>query len=248
MKTYARQIAPEYQESPLMYDKLFWPDNMIAAGNRDFQDRTTPEYDHIIRYLDDMANEWKDAAFRYEPSVLGTWNYNKIRKSHPERDGYPYSLRELLHDYGFNRPGGKEWTTRQRHEWRELLEREIVDDEGGVLKALEIMTGKKWTTGVIRGCVQRDWQEIIYPVDEWTREDLNHFEAEYFNTGTEWIIHDEPDEPEDPENISGYSMYCYGWSIDMIREEIADYTGCGPENVVLYEWTGFRHVSEYKLA
>jgi hypothetical protein len=244
MKTYARQIPPEYQESPLMLDEIF-PDNLIVTGNRDFQDHTTPEYDHIDRYLEEMAGEWENANYWY------VWNaetrrYDEVKKSRPEIDGEPYSLRELLRDYGFNRPDGAPWTTKQRHAWRLILEDNRPTDY--ITDALELLTGKRWDTTTIRGCCQGDWQNVLYPVDEWTREDLDMFETEYFNTGSEWMIHDEDTEPEDAEDISGYCMYCYGWNADQIREEIARETGCKPEDVVLYEYAGSYSVPKYEIA
>ena len=38
MKVYCRQVAPEYQESPLYYDDMF-PDNIAVCGNRDYKER-----------------------------------------------------------------------------------------------------------------------------------------------------------------------------------------------------------------
>lgn len=41
MKIYAKQVNPEYQESPIFYDGCF-PDNIAVCGNRDFN-RHCPE-------------------------------------------------------------------------------------------------------------------------------------------------------------------------------------------------------------
>lgn len=35
MKIYAKQISPEYQESPLFLGDEFWPEGIILDGNRD---------------------------------------------------------------------------------------------------------------------------------------------------------------------------------------------------------------------
>lgn len=239
-KVYARQIPPEWQESPLMlFDE--WPKNLIVTGNRDFQDHTTPEYDQIVNYLDEMADDWNDACYWYGP-YLGNGRWEQHRKHRPELNGEPYSLRELLHDYGFERPDGKAWTTKQRHEWRVILENNRPDDY--ITDALELLTGKRWGTCTIRGCVQRDWQEVIYPVDEWSREDIDQFEAEYFNTGSEWMIHDEDTEPENDDDISGFCMYCY----DDPREEIAREMGVNPDDVILYAYAGSYSVPKYEIA
>lgn len=47
MKIYAKQIAPEYQESPLFLDDFF-PDDIAVCGNRDYKERC-PELFKIVR-------------------------------------------------------------------------------------------------------------------------------------------------------------------------------------------------------
>ena len=238
MKIYAKQVSPEYQESPLLIEGCF-PDNIILTGNRDYNSHTTPEYDQINSHFEDMAGTWENDRFFFQWNGAG---YDKIAKK-PD-----YTLQELLTEYGFSRPDGKPWTTKQRHEWRLLMEREELDDDG-IIKALQLLTGKAWKAFTIRGCCQSDWQSGFCPVSEWSREALEAFEAEYFNTGTEWIIHDEDGEPESPEEINGYSVYCHGWNSDQIRKEIADAAGeTDPAAVVLYEFTGWSRSPEYKKA
>lgn len=230
MKIYARQISPEYQESPLFHGDEFFPDDIILTGNRDYNARTVPAYDDIIRYFDDMAEAWENesCSFTYEN---GGW------VKHSKKPGC--SLRDLLKEYGFNREDGKPWTTQQRHKWRLLLDGNgTAEDTGVILSALELITGHKWETGTIRGTCQSDWQNVIYRADTWSRERLSGFETEYFNTGTEWIIHDEDGEPETPEEISGYSVYCTAWTDEGIRAELADAAGGTPEDVIMYEYSG----------
>lgn len=55
MKIYAKQISPEYQESPLFLCEEFWPEGIILDGNRDYTSRTISAYDDIKRYFDDMT-------------------------------------------------------------------------------------------------------------------------------------------------------------------------------------------------
>ena len=232
MKVYARQINPSYQESPLMiFDE--WPENIIVAGNRDYQSHTIWEYKKIKDDFDDMASEW---------SMNGMYGSEK------------YSLMELLKMYGFERNDGKPWTTKQRHEWKLLMEDEYNDsrDDEIILKALELMTGFEWKSATIRGCCQGDWQNVYYRVDSWDRKSLEAFETEYFNTGSEWMVHD-PDwndgneEPETPDDISGWTCYCTSWNEDGIREEIASAAGCKPEDVVMYAWDGTYSTDKYRM-
>lgn len=209
---YAKQIAPEYQESPLFLDGCF-PDDIILTGNRHFNSHTTPEYDKIAKK--------------------------------PE-----YTLAELLREYGFERPDGKPWTTKQRHAWRELLEGEDgAGEDDVIIAALELLTGKAWKAFTICGGCQSDWQAGFCPVEEWSREALEAFETEYFNTGTEWIIHDEDGEPESPEEVIGYSVYCVGWNDEQIKRELADAAGeSDPAAVVLLKFTGWSRCPEYERA
>lgn len=235
MRIYAKQIPPEYQESPLFYDGS-WPEKVIADGNNAYNSHTTPEYEHINRYLDEMASAWEEANFYYIPSSTG-W-YKRPKKAET-------TISELLRDYGFSRNDGKPWSNKQKHEWRLLLEGDQRSEDEATLAALELITGEEWANGTIRGCCQGDWQEIIYPA-EYGREWLRDFETEYFNTGTEWIIHDEDFHPEDPDEISGYSVYCLGWNNDLIRAEIAEYSGARPEDVTLYCFNGWARSISYE--
>lgn len=155
MKTHAKQVPPEYQES--YFDIDAWP-GVIIHGNRDFNDYTTPEFNAI---------------------------YNRF------------------------------------------------DGEKRVLRALHIVTGKRYDVRTIRGCCQGDWQYIYFPVDDYTPAALDILEADYFNTGSEWIVNDD------------FSIYAYSWNNDDIRAEIADAAGVSPCDVILYTFTGWSRSPEY---
>lgn len=238
MKIYAKQVNPEYQESPLFIEGCF-PDNIILTGNRDYNSHTTPEFDQIEDHFEDMAGTRENDRFFFQWNGAG---YDKITKK-PD-----YTLQELLTEYGFSRPDGKPWTTKQRHEWRLLMEREELDNDG-IIKALQLLTGKAWKAFTIRGCCQSDWQSGFCPVDEWSREALEAFEVEYFNTGTEWIIHDEAGEPESPEEISGHSIYVTEWREEDIAARIAEeFIEGRPEDVILYFYDGETRTPKYRKA
>ena len=90
MKLIAKQIPPEYQKSPLDYDEIF--DNIICDGNRDYESRTTREYDLITKYLDDACYDWEN------------------------REYYGDTLTEILRQYGFEKNSGKRWSPRELHD------------------------------------------------------------------------------------------------------------------------------------
>lgn len=222
MKLYAKQIAPECQESPLFFEEDF-PENIILTGNKSYNSHTTWEYDNIIQ-------EYEVLCEHYENIKAGESCYKNVT--------------ELLKDYF---PG--KYSTKQIHKFKEVLEKygTRYHYEGDyVLDMLEVLTGKEWRKRTICGCCQSDWQYIIYPWKEWTNEEIKAFETMYFNNGSEWIIHDDESTPEGPEEISGYSVYCTSWDNEGIKKELANAAGYEVEEVILYEFSGYTKSPVYK--
>ena len=220
MKIYAKQVPPEYQESPL-YTFAEWPENVYVFGNR-YYNQHAERLEDIRRALEDIADEWENLN-------------NHCR-------GYYTSWIDALNDLFPARDDGREYNRAERTQIAALAEEYTetgTRDERAVLcDVLELITGRAWKYSTIRGCCQGDWQEIIYPA-EYGRDWLEAFETEYFNTGTEWII--------DPDG-DAYSIYCTGWNNDLIRAEIADAAGCDPGDVVLLVFTGWSQTAEYMEA
>lgn len=169
MKIYAKQVPPEYQESPLFMED--WPKNVFAFGNRDFVDHSG-RLDDIRAALDDLAGAWDDLTSG-APAFYNSW-IDAIQEHFPSDDGREYTRAERLKIADLA-----------------IAYCESSSDESALLRdALELITGQKYENATIRGCCQGDWQEIIYPA-EYGREWLDNFETEYFNTGAEWIIDDD---------------------------------------------------------
>jgi hypothetical protein len=110
------------------------------------------------------------------------------------------------------------------------------DGEKRILRALHLLTGKRYSVRTLRGCCQGDWQTIYYPVEDYSREALEALEIEYFNTGSEWIV--------DPDGDS-VSIYAHGWNNDLIREELAAAVGAKAEEIQLFTFTGWKRTPEY---
>lgn len=228
MKHYARQIAPEYQESPL---ELFgFPENVYVFGNRHYIERTEG--------LQEIRDALENIAEAFEEMQLGEYIYSNA------------NLHAVIW-YEMPRDSGEGYTRAERMEIVQLAEKYAhslswSDSEICViLRILEIVRGEEYDSATIRGCCQGDWQEIIYPA-RYGREWLEAFEAEYFNTGTEWEIDDGDSAPEDPGEISGYSVYCTSWNDDGQRQEIADAIGCDPSDVIMYAFDGYDYTPVYK--
>ncbi len=227
MTVYAKQVPPEYQESSLFWDESAL-ENLEIFGNRDYNRRTTALFDRLPGILDDLAYQWESFT-NGRPDYYDTWA-------------------EALADIA--PPDGRAEYTREerRTEWPDLLNRYIQDGDTKeiLIDVLTIITDRAWDWCTLRGCCQRDWQYCIYPADEWDGDSLERLEMDYFNTGTEWIIHDDETPPESPEDINGYSLYCYSWNDAGLREEIANAAGCTPEEVKLYEFAGFTRSAIYE--
>lgn len=52
MKIYARQISPEYQESPLFLGDEFFPDNIAVCGNRDYHSHKPELFENVQNVLE----------------------------------------------------------------------------------------------------------------------------------------------------------------------------------------------------
>lgn len=219
---YAKQIAPEYQESPINWTDEY-PEGVILDGNRHYNSHTTPEYETIKSNFEDMAGE--------------------IRNFEADQDCSAYdSIAEIVADY----MQGREWTPKQLEKWAKLA-REYDELDDIMLEALELMTGNAYDDTTIRGCCQGDWQNMYYPAS-YGREFVKTFEMEYFNMGSEWIIHDEDTAPEDADDITGYGTYCYSYHEDDIKKEIAATAGGAPEDVTLYVFERWTRSEVYRIA
>lgn len=216
MKIHARQVPPEYQESPLFYGDEFWPENVFVFGNRDFNQhadtlnelRTALE--NIVEVFDDMQHGqgWtNDLSYAIQCELPEEY---RREYSRPER----LKMVELANEYCFAKS---------------------YEENDVLCKVLELITGKAWDNRTIRGYCQGDWQEIIFPA-EYGRDWLSEFETEYFNTGSEWIV------DPDGENVA---VYAHSWNNDGIRAELADAVNVKPEDIVLLAFSGWKRTAEY---
>lgn len=229
MKVYAKQVPPEYQESPLFLGDDFFPDDIAVCGNCDYTEHCPEVFERVYNVLSagelaevlEDRNGWKDwykniteAITEYLPPEKAKYSTKDIGK-----------LKKLVLQYA-------ECSSREEY---------------SILCAvLSVVTGQEWSCKIIRGCCQSDWNYIYYPVANWSRDALSTFETEYFNTGTEWIVHDGDSLPESPEDINGYSIYCHSWNEDGIAKEIADSAGGRPEDVRLWAFDGYMQSPKYR--
>ena len=221
MKIYAKQVAPECQESPLFMEE--WPENVYVFGNRHYKN-------HGGEYIENIKNSMYDAADEL--------------KALPRGGSYYDSFIDILADLIPEPENKKEYSRADRLKWRALLlnfDAGAISDDDAITTALELITGDEYAAGEIRGCCQGDWNNIIYPA-EYGREWLENFEIEYFNTGDEWQINEGI-----PDSDDNYYFYSHAWNEDGIRAEIAAAAGVEPDDVILYIFTGYTRTPEYRL-
>ena len=219
MKIYAKQVPPEYQESPLFMEE--WPENVYIFGNRHFRG-------HGAEYIENIKNSMYDAAIELKALPCGLYCYN--------------SFIEILNDL-LPAGNGREYSRADRLKWRALLlnfDAGTITDNDAITTALQLITGREYDAATIRGCCQGDWNNVIYP-SEYGREWLENFEIEYFNTGAEWRITE-----NDPDSDDNYYFYTHAWNEDGQRAEIAAAAGVDPADVVLYVFDGYIKTAAYK--
>lgn len=233
MTIYARQVDPEFQKSPLWIDGCYENEPVIVIVGEYiplqgyvFESVHRDLYNRIVDCYDELVDEMHDIQRKVSPY------YNNLTEA----------IKDLFCEYDIK------LNTRVVGAVKKCLEKSGTRDyyNGTVyIEMLRIFTGLYWQKVSIAGCVQRDWAEILYYGDF----DVRDFEEMYFNTGTEWCIHDSDEEVTCADDIDGYYTYITdAWNNNMIKEKISDITGCKPEEVVLYVHSGYTRNSVYEVA
>ena len=221
-KVYARQVPWEWQESP-WDDEQLKTDKAALYGNRSYGRYVFDEFEQVVKALEEM--DWDDVG-----------------------DDRPYSTeQEMLLDYV--PPVGRDSYTNEEIETWKFASQMYNQNYGrneqwGICMGLTLMLGKEYDYKTLRGSCQSDWIYFIYPTDLYDDEAVRRLETEFFNTGEEWMIHDEETVPDCPEAVNGYTMYVY----DDARKEIAAEAGVAPEDVVLWKYDGMRSMPKYKIS
>ena len=227
IKIVAMQVNPEYQESPLDWDEVF-TDNVAALGNDRMNEHIPKRCEKALEVLrnDSFWCDIEDserAEYADAADVLGDWL--------PRENGAAYNADEC------------------RAFAERLLRGDLDDDADALAVLMSLVEGKHWKSRTICGTCQSDWNEIAYPVDEWTDEALSVFECEYWNTGDEWEVFEiDADELEkiDLEDVTRDELeeacemscctYTHEWDDEKIKIEIAEAFDAAPEDVVLLKF------------
>ena len=225
MKINAYEMNPEYVDYDNYLDFDGW-DDFIITGNRNYASYHTdyPLFYNIIKYCID----YNDLLDELDNIKL----YGRYKNA-----------TEVIYDYLGFKPN-----TKQVHDIIKTLHKpggSYYDDDDRIAELLSICEKREWTTAEIRGCCQRDYQTVFYPVDAYSDEFVNYIESIYFGTGAEYKICEYDNAPSEIDDdivydSDGYFNY-YGSDIiyddDLLKAEIAKEVNVKPEDINIYHVT-----------
>lgn len=230
-----KQVSPEWQEDDLFYNykdnngryKLGWNDevyeeNVIIYGNDDYHYSTIKEFDMVMK-IGESYDE-------YELSL-------KPKSNHC----YWNNASEYL-NYYLPKSNGKKYSPQEVCKWKKLLEKYSIHwkEEDIMCEALELMTGKKWRPIKMVGCMQREWQ-YGYASNEVSDKDIEYIEMCYFNTGSEYQFYESEEDYENDNPSTSYYVDSYN-----SKERLCEHIGCKPNELKVYEFTGYAKIPQYK--
>ena len=221
-KVYARQVPWEWQESP-WDDEQLKIDKAALYGNRSYGRYVFGQFEQVVKALEEM--DWEDVGtarlYSTEQEMLLDYVPPVGRDSYTDEEIETWKFASQMYNPNYGR-----------------------NEQWGICMGLTLMLGKEYDYKTLRGSCQSDWIYFIYPTDLYNDEAVRRLETEFFNTGEEWIVHDEDTVPECAEDVQGYSFYVY----DNTRKEIAEAEGVDPEDVVLWGYDGMRSIPKYKIS
>lgn len=219
MKVYAKQTPPEWQESPAARPDWWdqWP-GVYVYGNRDYNENAGAIYETaeaLARIGDALEEEETPPEAELRSLIEGEM---------PRRDGRGYTCEEI----------------KRLIEWVCLYMASFNDTQAAraALGALSVIAGRKYISATIRGSCQSEWQRVAWPEDLGL-DALRAFEAEYFNTGSDWRCTTDDDE-------TPLAVYCTSHDPGGLRAEIANAMGCKPGDVTLYHFDGWERSPRYR--
>ncbi len=186
---YAKKIKAEYTISPFdTYEEAF---SCAIDGNKDFHSWTSFEYNNIKEVLDD-GSIFEFLENTKDIEEIKSYFDDQFSILHDLKEDEAWTLRQKIIDYG-------------SHSYNLTL-----------CEILTIITGSQWGWRIIRGSVQREWNNFYYDTSIWSDEDIRRLEIEYFNLGTEY----ECSYHEDMRNSDW--IYCHGTNWEEDKKEILE--------------------------
>ena len=227
MPYYCKQISPEIQESPLIrgdYDEVY--DDITITGNNRYTSRLSKDFKDIREKIESFLDD--------KNATPGAAEFMNCLTSH------------------FPKANNEAYTDDEKQAWFKLISRYKPDIRSELSITADMLTlthpGSKYVVRSITGSCQSDWNYMLYNSAKYDENIINTIATEYFNEGSEWIIHDDLglDEITDPDDIDGYSIYCHDSDPEHAVKEIAEILGTNPDNIIAWSFDGYTKIPRYK--
>lgn len=210
----AKQIPPDLQQSPIDLTYVEW-EGMAVDGNSRLKTYYCNEYEQTKDFLSYCLSYAWDEAIDTDKQLL------TIVKSYLSTRG------DISVDVA-------------KKIWNILVEfdNSKLTMSDAIIKVLSIWCNSPWKVYTIRGSVQGEWQDVYYNSSMFSIKDIETFEKDYFNLGTEWKITDE-------DNQESWNIYCYEYDDEKLKKEIAESINHDLSDIVFEKFDGYEQVPKY---
>lgn len=224
-KYYATECNPESYDYRCYYDEyMAEEDNIWAGGNsRNFGETNEDLRKDVVRALENSYYDLFEVDDVTDEDRVDTVRYYFKKTNKEALTDYEIDLLTNLSRM-FSTCSGS-------------------DENDIICQVLTVLHGEAFEHGVIKGCCQGDWLEIIYP--ESKRDLLPWIESVWFATGTEFRITEEPVEENEVDDAIQFCAYTNLWRDADIKEWLCKEIGCNPEELVVRKISGEHHYVKY---
>lgn len=208
MKTYIKQVNPEFVDYDIYFDELMDGDNeLIIKESRDFKGFN----DDILKSIKQLYNEY------------GYYDYEVY---------YDNSIKAYVNDY-IKKENGKKFSPTELHTIKFMLDKD-ENFEDFELTVLSMVKGKQYVRKALRGYSQGDYVELYCP-ENTSNELIDTIENLYFGGGMEVIVNDGDNEVSCAEDIDGYSMFLNDTQAWNVKEYLAEALNVNKDDIVFYK-------------
>lgn len=220
IKAVAKQVPPEEKLylDPFDYDYIY--DDIIVMKNWDYSARYPDKYAKVIE--DIKGNAGEELLELYVADGESTDKVAEIS------DIIRYYFPDLLEG---KYDGFCVDVLEVVYNYLHRLTADLDD-------VLSVLYGKKFIRKCIHGSCQSEWVWIIYEENTLSDKDISRFEKLFFGEFDEYDV-------EYDDGIEDASYLCYVF--DDVRGELAAACGCDPDEIEIYQFSGYKKSPIYTL-
>ena len=238
----AVQVAPEYQNPPLMdllADQQL--DGLILGGNpRVIRYDPKGLLSLIDGHLDIAGHLLCSPVERVKAFGLGDSEGKNL-------------IKKILDAAKFVKLDNTDWSDEELSDWEYILREKAYSSEYRpdlVVDCLNLITGGNWDYAFLSGADSTEWQRCYFDSERYSNKYIRKtIKSQYFNMGKEWFVSANLKAIKNPEiaRKEGVSVYTISSNSDDTRQEIANVMKVSPDTVVLLEHLGKVCRDNYKI-